>query len=121
MQIRLGEPTDDINELFQAILKIYGEQKSLPDLQVEIYAIKQSSKENVDDYFYEKIAQHQQEEGRRLAEETVRDRFISQLFDDVIQKLLDDKFTDSPNLWMLVASDYVTIWASVMTIRFSVW
>lgn len=41
MQIRLGEPTDDINELFQAILKIYGEQKSLPDLQVEIYAIKQ--------------------------------------------------------------------------------
>lgn len=58
----------------------------------------------MDDYFYrlhaayEKIAQHQQEEGLRLAEETVRDRFIFQLFDDVIQQLLDDKFTDSPNL-----------------------
>lgn len=33
MQLRLRAPTDDPDELLQDVLKIYGEQNSLPDLQ----------------------------------------------------------------------------------------
>lgn len=39
MQLNLHATTNDHEELLQAIMKIYSEQKTLPDPQTEFYAI----------------------------------------------------------------------------------
>lgn len=92
MQLRLCAPTNDPEELLckKSILKCYGEQKTLLDLQAEFYAIRQNS-ESVEDYFfhlhtiYEKMAKLQRVQPLQvMAEETTRDHFISQLQDVTI-------------------------------------
>lgn len=47
-----------------------------------------------------------------MAEETVRDRFISQLNDIVIQHLLEEKVIDNPSLSVLATNDYALCWAN---------
>lgn len=41
-----------------------------------------------------------------MAETTVRDRFITQLNDVTIQRLLEEKVNDNPDMSVLAASDY---------------
>lgn len=111
MQLRLRAPANDPEELLQATLKFYGEQKTMPDLQAEFYAIQQNDRESEDYFFhlyaiYEKIIHQQWEQGLLvMAEKTVWDSVISQLQDVTIQKFLEEKVIDNPELSVLAASD----------------
>lgn len=48
-----------------------------------------------------------------MAEAKVRERFISQLNDVTIQRLLEKKVTDNPDLSVLTASDNTLRWVKM--------
>ncbi|CAG5124917.1 unnamed protein product [Candidula unifasciata] len=119
-EVKLHCSDDDPEAMLEAMLKIYGEHKSLQEQMAVFYTTKQGSKESVMEFShrlhaaFEAITDAQQSVGVTvMTQQVLRDQFIAELRNELTKRMLKERVLQERSLTFLAARDYALRWADI--------